>query len=55
MKIRLPMNPILMQASPSAIRLLPPRLGEHTRDVLEEHGFAAEVIETLLMAAQPKS
>ena len=53
--LRLPMNPILMQASPSAIRLLPPRLGEHTRDVLEEHGFAAEVIETLLMAAQPKS
>lgn len=37
--LRLPSNPFEMPASPPAIRRLPPRLGEHTAEVLREHGF----------------
>ncbi len=37
--LRLPANPIEMPASPPEIRHLPPRLGEHTAEVLREHGF----------------
>ena len=39
--LRLPANPISMPDSPPSIRRLPPRLGEHTAEVLSEHGFHA--------------
>ena len=42
--LRLPACPIAMDAAPPSIRLLPPRLGEHTAAVLEEHGFTAAEI-----------
>ena len=45
--LRLPANPLEMPAAPPSIRLLPPRLGEHTAVVLAEHGFAAAEIEAL--------
>lgn len=45
--LRLPSNPIHLQTSPATIRLLPPRLGEHTAEVLHEHGFDADTIEAL--------
>jgi crotonobetainyl-CoA:carnitine CoA-transferase CaiB-like acyl-CoA transferase len=38
--MRLPAIPIEMPASPPEIRRLPPRLGEHTAEVLREHGFS---------------
>ena len=45
--LRLPANPIQMPACPPSIRRLPPRLGEHTAEVLREHGFEADAIERL--------
>ena len=46
--LRLPANPIQMGDSPPRIRLLPPRLGEHTEAVLGEHGFEAGAIRELV-------
>jgi crotonobetainyl-CoA:carnitine CoA-transferase CaiB-like acyl-CoA transferase len=37
--LRLPANPLDFSASPAAIRRLPPRLGEHTAEVLYELGL----------------
>jgi crotonobetainyl-CoA:carnitine CoA-transferase CaiB-like acyl-CoA transferase len=51
-RLRLPSNPIGMPASPPSIRRLPPRLGEHTAEVLAEHGFPeAEINRLVGMAA----
>ncbi len=49
--MRFPANPIGMPASPPEIRRLPPRLGEHTGEVLREHGFDAATIEALTAGA----
>jgi len=46
-QLRLPANPLEMPAAPPSIRMLPPRLGEHTASVLSEYGFGAAEIETL--------
>jgi crotonobetainyl-CoA:carnitine CoA-transferase CaiB-like acyl-CoA transferase len=48
--LRLPAIPIGMSAAQPAIRLLPPRLGEHTKEVLAEFGFAAGEIADLATA-----
>jgi formyl-CoA transferase len=40
--LRLPASPIEMSATPPAISRLPPRLGEHTAEVLREFGLKAE-------------
>ena len=42
--MRLPANPIGTPATPPSIRRLPPRPGEHTRELLREHGFSADEI-----------
>ncbi len=39
--------PVKMEGTPGSVRLAPPRLGEHTREVLAEIGFTSEEIETL--------
>lgn len=49
--LRLPANPLELPAAPPSIRLLPPRLGEHTVSVLAEYGFAVAEIERLTKAA----
>lgn len=45
--MRFPASPIEMPACPPEIRRLPPRLGEHTAEVLREHGFEASTIAEL--------
>ncbi len=46
-RLRLPANPIELSATPPSIRRLPPRLGEHTAEVLGSFGFDAAAIERL--------
>lgn len=46
--MRLPANPILMPDAPPSIRRLPPRLGEHTVEVMRECGFDDTAIASLL-------
>ena len=42
--------PARFSESPAAIRRMPPRLGEHTREVLTEVGYSEADIEALLGA-----
>ncbi len=42
--------PARFSASPASIRRMPPRLGEHSREVLREAGYADEDIEKLIAA-----
>jgi crotonobetainyl-CoA:carnitine CoA-transferase CaiB-like acyl-CoA transferase len=39
--LRLPASPLGLRATPPSIRRLPPRLGEHTEEVLREFGVLA--------------
>ncbi len=48
--LRLPMNPIALSNSPPSIRRLPPALGQHTEEILREHGFTPETIQSLAPA-----
>ncbi len=45
--------PVKMEGTPGAVRLAPPRLGEHTQEVLTELGFAPE--EIAAMVYEPSS
>ncbi len=40
--------PVKMEGTPGTVRLAPPRLGEHTREVLVEAGFTLEEIASLI-------
>jgi formyl-CoA transferase len=40
--------PVKMEGTPGSIRRAPPRLGEHTREVLAESGFTAEEIAAIV-------
>jgi len=46
--VRLMAHPVRYDGEAPAVRRLPPRLGEHTREVLAELGYGAADVETLL-------
>jgi crotonobetainyl-CoA:carnitine CoA-transferase CaiB-like acyl-CoA transferase len=48
--VRVLANPLRYSDTPAAIRLAPPALGEHTREVLAEAGYADEAVRALLAA-----
>lgn len=49
-KIRVLSHPIRYDGETPKIRTIPPNLGEHTKDILKEHGYSEEEIEQLLKA-----
>ncbi len=46
-RLRMPEPPVRLSASPSSIRRMPPRLGEHSAEVLAEIGYSSEEIRRL--------
>jgi formyl-CoA transferase len=43
-------TPIKFSRTPGSLRRLPPRFGEHSREILLEHGVSAEAVQALLDA-----
>lgn len=41
-------NPVKFSETSPSIRLAPPRLGEHTKEVLEELGFSKEEVKKMM-------
>jgi crotonobetainyl-CoA:carnitine CoA-transferase CaiB-like acyl-CoA transferase len=53
--LRLPGIPVTYSKTPGAIRRLPPRLGEHSVEILREAGFGASDIDTLLASGATRA
>jgi crotonobetainyl-CoA:carnitine CoA-transferase CaiB-like acyl-CoA transferase len=45
-----PTSPYRLSTSPAQIRSMPPRMGQHTDEVLAEHGYSPEEIARLRAA-----
>ena len=53
-RIRLPDVPTRFSETPGSIRLMPPRLGEHSVEVLKAAGMSDEEIEAMLDSGATK-
>jgi len=53
--MRLPGLPVTYGKTPGAIRRLPPRLGEHSEEILREAGFDGDQIAALLAAGATRA
>jgi crotonobetainyl-CoA:carnitine CoA-transferase CaiB-like acyl-CoA transferase len=53
--MRLPGIPVTYGKTPGAIRRLPPRLGEHSEEVLREIGLGADEVAALLAAGATRA
>jgi crotonobetainyl-CoA:carnitine CoA-transferase CaiB-like acyl-CoA transferase len=53
-KLRMPEPPVRFSLTPSSIRRLPPRLGEHSREILGEAGLSKDQIEALFASGATK-
>jgi crotonobetainyl-CoA:carnitine CoA-transferase CaiB-like acyl-CoA transferase len=49
-RTKIPGIPLDMDGRKPAIRMQPPPMGQHTREILEESGFSADEIERLVSA-----
>ena len=54
-RLRLPANPIEMSATPASIRRLPPRLGEHTGEVLGNYRSIVESAQSIESATAARA
>ena len=54
-RMRLPGIPVTYGRTPADIRRLPPRLGEHSVEILREAGLAPAEIDTLLAAGATRA
>lgn len=52
--LRMASPPMNLSKTPASIRRLPPRLGEHTGEVLKEAGYSDEQVGAMLAAGQAR-
>jgi crotonobetainyl-CoA:carnitine CoA-transferase CaiB-like acyl-CoA transferase len=54
-RLRMPNSPLNFSKTPTSIRQLPPHLGEHTAEVLDEVGLSQQAIKNMLANGTAKS
>ena len=48
-------NPMVLSESPASYRLPPPRLGEHSEEILRELGYTAAEVTRILASERNKA
>jgi len=53
-KLRMPSPPVNFAKTPASIRRLPPRMGEHSAEILQELGYTKDEITSMLENGETK-